>query len=167
MMNEIDELMRATKACADRLQELCDTRLRGREAADAREDYQAAHAALLQMMNPSERTALVPAELRELSQRASEDWSAPRGGLTGGIVLGGPVVEWNKGTSQRQIAVFSIPRLPDDDPREAGDMQVANTLLAVACVNFVRTLIAREATATRNGASAGVDHPAESAGQPA
>lgn len=39
-------LIEAAKACADRLQHLCDTRLRGMECAEAREGYQEMRAAL-------------------------------------------------------------------------------------------------------------------------
>lgn len=60
-MKQLDELMAAAKACADRLQELCDTRLTGREAADAREDYQRAHSALLAMVCASGAAAVVSA----------------------------------------------------------------------------------------------------------
>ena len=85
----------------------------------------------------------VPAELVALSHRASENWTLnPRGPrIACGVVLGGQVHEFANGSSQSQIASFSVPRLDIEDTRDPAEIQAANTEFAVACVRFVRQLI--------------------------
>lgn len=85
----------------------------------------------------------VPPELVALSARASEHWAMSSTRNAAGSVVGGAVQDFTNGSTQTQIASFSVPRLPDADPRDPADMQAANAAFAVACVEWVRSLIAR------------------------
>lgn len=89
----------------------------------------------------------VPSELMALSARASEHWAVSSTKLAIGSVVGGAVQDFTNGCTQTQIASFAVPRLPVDDARDPADMQSANTELAVACVEWVRSLIARNEAA--------------------
>lgn len=90
----------------------------------------------------------VPQGLIELSARASEDWKlhANKRLTAHGCVDGGPVQHFTNGSGQTQIASFGIPSLPEGDERDPVSLQEANAAFAVACVNWVRQLIAGQQT---------------------
>lgn len=58
---------------------------------------------------------------------------------------GGLPQDWPNGSRQSQIAAFDVRGLRDDDPRDPTAIQLANAKFAVACVSFVRGLLARSA----------------------
>lgn len=91
---------------------------------------------------PAALAVEVPPKLARLSQEASEAWSVVER-LGGGSVRGGLPLDWPNGSRQSQIAAFDVPRLRDDDPRDPAAIQLANAQFAVACVSFVRGLLAR------------------------
>lgn len=87
---------------------------------------------------------VVPSDLAELAGVASEDWEINASWSWGGAVLGGRPIDMANGSSRGQIAHFSVPRLNDDDSRNPIQMQKANAELALACVRFVRRLLAAQ-----------------------
>lgn len=97
----------------------------------------AAHADVIDQLKSARADALVvPAELAELSTKASPDWKLAR---ISTVILGGAVKSFDSGSSQTQIASFTAPIDSEDPVTE----QQANALLALKAVEFVRSLLAR------------------------